>query len=76
VAGSFIEYGALVNKSTAVLFLDSRSAYYSIIRQFIGAVPSSDDDVAHIVANLGLPQDALHTAHARLQDHNSRRDGP
>ena len=61
-------YAKVSHTSTALLNVNAKQAFHSIIRQLVVAVSESDEAVAHLFTRLQIPPDVLHKLRERLND--------
>ena len=57
---SFLSYSHQSKLSTALLFVDVKSAYYRVIRQLASNLTCSDADIAKVMRHFDLEPDAMH----------------
>ena len=58
-------------RSTGVLFLDLREAFYRVVRPFAVNTTMSDEAIAAMVARLHLPPEVVHELHTLFQEPNA-----
>ena len=63
---SFIQYQKQIQRTSIVIFADIASAFYMALRQIACGASSSDDDVAKICHQLGLPPEVMEELHYAL----------
>lgn len=62
----FSRYGMNLGESVGILFLDIRSAYYSICRELTSGWTGSDAQIIHALKHFQLPVETLRDIHAFL----------
>ena len=53
-------YAESNGKSIATIFVDAKSAFYTVIRRLVMPMDQSDEDIARLFRDLHLPPEALH----------------
>ncbi len=66
VLRSFLEFAKNEGHSVGILFVDAISAFYSVLRQFIFNMGSTDEDIAKLFAKFDLPPAAIHELYATI----------
>ena len=59
-----------MGKSLAIIFMDIRSAFYSVVKQFLTGKCLTQEDLAAVFLKLKLPQTAWHQFHENVQEPN------
>ncbi len=56
----FQKFAKRTQLSAAILFVDVQNAFYTVLRELVTELPTSDDDVARLICAVGLPPEAMH----------------
>ena len=68
---SFIRWQKQQHRSSSVIFLDLKEAFYRIVRPLVVDTPMTDEALATMAARLGLSSSTLHDLHALLRHDNA-----
>ena len=68
---SFIRWQKQQQRSSSVIFLDLKEAFYRIVRPLVVDTPMTDEALASMAARLRLPDNTLHELHALLCQDNA-----
>ncbi len=55
----FVESSFIRKKPGAIIFVDLKSAFYSVLREIVMSMDTSDDGIVHLFATLNLPDNAF-----------------
>ncbi|CAE7698157.1 unnamed protein product [Symbiodinium sp. CCMP2592] len=61
-------------KSWAILFVDLREAFHRVVRPLIHGGDLSDEHLAGVIKEIGLPPQSVHQLHAYARDHSLLED--
>ena len=68
---TFLRVSQRKGRSTAILFLDLKEAFYRVVRGIVVEAPFADETLARLAQRLELDQDALHELYTMLQQDNA-----
>ena len=71
---SFLSYSKQNKLSSALLFVDVKSAYYRVIRQLASNLTCSDADIAKVMRHFDLEPDAMHDLLEELKEKSALKE--